>query len=236
MTELAAYYTCKRGVRELSLGEISDALRRQLPCYMVPAYFEKLSSIPMTSNNKADRKSLPAPKGKRFAQSSAKFVAPRTDTERTLASGLAHVMKIERASVDDHFFHDLGAHSLLMARFGAEIRKRLNISTVSMQDIYLNPTIEKLARHIDALPPEAAGEFARRSRASQSIFLRTSLITAAVHCSSPGGPPGARLAFGFSSSQSSGPMPRCRTSARPICVSWGWQPDLRCSPASSQLR
>jgi non-ribosomal peptide synthetase-like protein len=27
-----------------------------------------------------------------------------------------------------------------------------------MQDIYLNPTIEKLARYIDALPPEAAGE------------------------------------------------------------------------------
>ena len=125
---------------------------------MVPAYFETLSSIPMTSNNKADRKNLPAPKGQRFAQSRAKFVAPRTETERTLASGLACVMKIERASVDDHFFHDLGAHSLLMARFGAEIRKRLNISTVSMQDIYLNPTIEKLAQHIDALPPEAAGE------------------------------------------------------------------------------
>ena len=158
VAELVAYYTCKPGVGEVSFGEISEALRKQLPCYMVPAYFEKLSSIPMTSNNKADRKNLPAPKGQRFAQSRAKFVAPRTETERTLASGLACVMKIERASVDDHFFHDLGAHSLLMARFGAEIRKRLNISTVSMQDIYLNPTIEKLAQHIDALPPEAAGE------------------------------------------------------------------------------
>ena len=63
-------------------------------------------------------------------------------------------MKIERVSIEDNFFQDLGAHSLLMARFGAEIRKRLKISAVSMQDIYLNPTIEKLAKHIDALPVE----------------------------------------------------------------------------------
>ena len=67
-------------------------------------------------------------------------------------------MKIERASVEDHFFQDLGAHSLLMARFGAEIRKRMQISAVSMQDIYQNPTIEKLARHLDALPKEAADD------------------------------------------------------------------------------
>src|SRR5262249_15209433 len=58
----------------------------------------------------------------------------------------------------------LGAHSLLMARFGAEIRKRLKISAVSMQDIYLNPTIEKLARHIDSSPAVAASRVKRETK------------------------------------------------------------------------
>ena len=152
--ELVGYYTRKKGAPEVSSAEISEMLRKHLPSYMVPGYLEELPVIPMTPNNKADRKNLPAPKGPRFSASTGKFVAPNTETEKVLAGALSGVMKIERVSVEDNFFQDLGAHSLLMARFGAEIRKRLKISAVSMQDIYQNPTIEKLAKHIDALPAE----------------------------------------------------------------------------------
>jgi non-ribosomal peptide synthetase-like protein len=161
--ELVAYYTRKQGAPEVSASEISETLRRHLPGYMVPGYLEELPVIPMTANNKADRKNLPAPKGQRFSVSSSKFVPARTKTEEALAAALTEVMKIERASVKDNFFHDLGAHSLLMARFGAEIRKRLKISAVSMQDIYLNPTIEKLARYIDSLPDETSNQAERES-------------------------------------------------------------------------
>jgi non-ribosomal peptide synthetase-like protein len=152
--ELVGYYTRKQGAPEVSSAEISEMLRKHLPSYMVPGYLEELPAIPMTPNNKADRKNLPAPKGSRFAASSGKFVAPNTETEKVIAVALSEVMKIERVSIEDNFFQDLGAHSLLMARFGADIRKRMKISSVSMQDIYLNPTIEKLAKHIDALPVE----------------------------------------------------------------------------------
>src|SRR5262249_33581140 len=143
---------------------MSETLRKSLPPYMVPGYLEELDAIPMTSNNKADRKNLPAPKGARVAVSSTKYVAGKTETERALAAALTEVMKIERASIEDNFFQDPGAHSLLMARFGAEIRKRLKISAVSMQDIYLNPTIEKLARHIDSSPAVAASRVKRETR------------------------------------------------------------------------
>ena len=154
--ELVAYCSLKQGAPELSPTDISQMLRKHLPGYMVPAYLEKLPVIPMTSSNKADRKNLPPPKGPRFSAGSSKFVAPRTEMEEALASALVEVMKVERVSVEDNFFQDLGAHSLLMARFGAEIRKRLNTSAVSMRDIYLNPTIEKLALHLGSAPEEAA--------------------------------------------------------------------------------
>ena len=70
-------------------------------------------------------------------------------------------MKSGRVSVVDNFFQDRGAHSLLMARFGAEIRQRLNVSSVSMRDIYLNPTIEKLAQHLSVVPEETVAQPAR---------------------------------------------------------------------------
>ena len=44
-----------------------------------------------------------------------------------------------------------------MARFCSEIRKAQSIS-VSMRDIYLNPTIDKLARHLAVAPPEVVVE------------------------------------------------------------------------------
>ena len=60
------------------------------------------------------------------------------------------MIRVERVSTEHNFFQDLGAHSLLMARFCAEIRKNPGMSNVSMRDIYMNPTIAKLAQHLDS--------------------------------------------------------------------------------------
>ena len=153
--ELVAYYIKKPEGPEISRADVTRHLRSHLPPYMVPGYLEKIEKIPMTANNKADRKALPPPKGPRLAVVTSDFVPPRTTTERVLAETLADVLQSERVSIDDNFFTDLGAHSLLMARYGAAIREKLGIVSVSMQDIYQNPTVEKLAAHLSELPSEA---------------------------------------------------------------------------------
>ncbi|MCK5090702.1 MAG: amino acid adenylation domain-containing protein, partial [Hyphomicrobiaceae bacterium] len=156
--ELVAYYTRHHGASELLLGEAAQTLRARLPGYMIPAYFEELPAIPMTGSNKADRKRLPAPSGPRLAVGSGHFVAARTQTEEALARALMPVMNFDRVSVKDNFFHDLGAHSLLMARFCSAIRREQAMSNVSMKDIYLNPTIEKLAQHLSSRDEEGVVE------------------------------------------------------------------------------
>src|SRR5262249_50288935 len=130
--DIVAYYTRKQGAGEMSTSETTETPRKNLPPYMVPGYLQELPTVPMTSNNKARPKNLPAPKGPRIAVTSGKYVAPSSPTKQALAGALMEVMKIERASIEDNFFQDLGAHSLLMARYGAEIRKRLKMSAVSM--------------------------------------------------------------------------------------------------------
>ncbi|NVO12429.1 MAG: amino acid adenylation domain-containing protein [Rhodoplanes sp.] len=151
MPELVGYYALKQGAGELPRREILQALKRRLPAYMVPAYLEELPAIPMSASNKADRKKLPKPTGSRCqAAATGKVVAARTDNERLLVEAIAEILTVERVSIDDHFFDDLGANSLLMARFCARIRRNPGMAGVSMRDIYTNPTIAKLAATFEA--------------------------------------------------------------------------------------
>ncbi|MDX2643571.1 phosphopantetheine-binding protein [Streptomyces sp. PA03-1a] len=79
--------------------------------------------------------------------------------ERRFAEVLADIVHTEHVSVDSHFFNDLGADSMLMARFCARARKQADLPPVSMPDIYKHPTIRTLAAALtnDALTAEPAG-------------------------------------------------------------------------------
>jgi hypothetical protein len=94
-------------------------------------------------------------------------VAPATGTERVLADLLASTLGVERVSVESHFFAALGANSLLMARFNAAIRERADMPAVSMKDVYLNPTVRRLAAALaeaGPAPERSAREGSARDR------------------------------------------------------------------------
>src|SRR5437667_120497 len=71
--------------------------------------------------------------------------AATTGAESILAGVLAGVLRVDRVSVDSHFFEELGADSLVMAHFCARVRKRGDLPSVSLKDIYAHPTIRSLA-------------------------------------------------------------------------------------------
>src|SRR5262252_5844764 len=75
----------------------------------------------------------------------ARCADARTGIESALAAVLAEVLRVDRLSADSHFFEQLGADSLVMARFCARVRKRDDLPAISMQDIYRHPTIRRLA-------------------------------------------------------------------------------------------
>src|SRR6266567_2873632 len=82
--------------------------------------------------------------------------AATTSAESIFAEVLADVLRVDRVSVDRHFFDELGADSLVMAHFCARVRKRGNLPSVSMQDIYRYPTIRSLAAALTAVAPSSA--------------------------------------------------------------------------------
>jgi non-ribosomal peptide synthetase-like protein len=71
--------------------------------------------------------------------------------ERSFAEVLGEVLGTT-APVDGHFFDDLGADSMLMARFCARVRKRADLPSVSMREVYQHPTVRALAAAVAPAP------------------------------------------------------------------------------------
>ena len=106
-----------------------------------------------------------------------RYADPTTGTERILAEVLADVVGVERVAVDSHFFDDLGADSMVMARFCARVRKRADLPSVSMKDIYQHPTIRSLVTAFVDTAPTPVGSAVRAStevatRATTQEYVR----------------------------------------------------------------
>src|SRR5437764_6633793 len=84
------------------------------------------------------------------------YTAATSGVESVFAEVLADVLRVDRVSVDSHFFEELGADSLVMAHFCARVRKRGNLPSVSMKDIYRHPTIRSLAAAVADVAPSSA--------------------------------------------------------------------------------
>src|SRR5439155_1019429 len=82
--------------------------------------------------------------------------AATTGVESIFAGVLADVLHVDCVSVDSHFFDELGADSLVMAHFCARVRKRGDLPSISMRDIYRHPTIRSLAAALADVAPSSA--------------------------------------------------------------------------------
>lgn len=80
-------------------------------------------------------------------------ITPSSETEQLFIETLAGILNLEDISKDSHFFTELGADSMSMARFCARIRKKGSLPTVSMKMVYAHPTVARLATAVTTKPP-----------------------------------------------------------------------------------
>ncbi len=117
---LVGYVTLKQGA-SFDVEKARAILRLKLPEYMVPNLFAVLAELPMTPNNKIDRKALPAPKALQTRPDTPED-ALMTPQQRRVAELWRNVLRIERVRLNDNFF-DLGGHSLLLVKLHAELKR-----------------------------------------------------------------------------------------------------------------
>ncbi len=129
-------------------GELREFLRRRLPGEMVPATLVVLDALPRTINGKIDRRALPAP-APLTASRREGYVAPRTETERTVADIYAGVLGLDKVGVHDGFF-ELGGHSLTATRAITRMRETFGVQ-VQVRAIFEMVTVAAMAEHVEGL-------------------------------------------------------------------------------------
>lgn len=141
----------------LDAAELCKRLENHLPRLAMPSVWIQVDALPRNANGKIDRRGLRLPEKPR-AGDAGSYVAPRNDTERTLAGIWCRAMDLPRIGVTDNFF-DAGGDSLVASRVIGEIRERLSLD-IQLQALFEATTIETLAALIamaQPRPPAAAG-------------------------------------------------------------------------------
>jgi acyl carrier protein len=142
---LAAYVVTAQGASR-NISELRNSLKERLPDYMIPSAFVYLDALPLTSHGKIDRRALPAPDAERPALAEA-FIAPRTPTEKSLASIWTKLLGINRVGINDNYF-ELGGDSLLATQLVSQLRGVFEVE-LPLVNLFQYPTLAELATSIE---------------------------------------------------------------------------------------
>ena len=144
---LAAFFTSDI---QIDIAALTAFIKSQKPAYMVPVAYMQIDKIPLTINQKVDKKALPKPNLQR-----AEYVAPENDAEENFCNIFSEVLGIEKISVEDDFF-DIGGSSILAMKVViAAGKKGYNIV---YNDVFSNTTPRQLAKFVGAETEQITSE------------------------------------------------------------------------------
>ena len=145
---LCAYIVPQQAGTELAEAELREYLSGLLPDYMIPGYFVRVESIPLTPNGKIDPNALPVPEVKTALGVSGTYTAPANEIERKLVAIWADVLNIETGSISvDADFFQLGGHSLNATSVVSRIRREFNVN-IPLVELFKAPYVRQLAENI----------------------------------------------------------------------------------------
>ena len=124
-------------------------LNERLPSYMVPTQFVVMEALPLTPNDKVDRKALPDPDWT-MTHPDQHWVAPTTQTEAIVADIWSQILQVKPIGKMDEFIA-LGGHSLLVVQLMTQIRTTFDVHLslgALMQFSRLDQMSQLIDRHI----------------------------------------------------------------------------------------
>jgi len=149
---------------------LRDALREQLPVYMVPSHYQTLTELPRLISGKLDRKALT-----RIELGTIESEAqepPASATEAALLAAAQTVFPAQNIPFGADFFLDLGGHSLLAARFVSAVRQTPALASLTLNEIYGARTLRAMAALLDARAPAPGTKAADLSFVPPSLKRR----------------------------------------------------------------
>lgn len=140
--QLVAYIVADASVNS---QQVQNTLEKYLPAHMIPKIYVALDEMPINKNGKIDKKQLPEPQ--ESALNTTEYVAPTTETEKTLFSIWEELLGISKIGIHDNFF-ELGGHSLLAVKLAFTLTKHYEM-VIDRDMIFQFPTIDMQAKYLD---------------------------------------------------------------------------------------
>ncbi|MGB7605871.1 MAG: amino acid adenylation domain-containing protein [Lutisporaceae bacterium] len=141
---ICGYFTSDEA---LSVSDLREFIAKELPDYMIPAYFTRVDKLPLTGTGKIDRAALK--EVKETVASEKLYEAPRNEVEQKLAGMWQEVLGIDKIGINGSFF-ELGGHSLNAVSLIGKIHKTMNVE-VPLKEIFKAPTIKGLSEYIEGV-------------------------------------------------------------------------------------
>ncbi len=145
---LVAYLVTPATCASVNTNELRKHLSQSLPQHMIPSRFAVVPFVPMTPSGKVDLGRLRALEAVDLG-AGVSHVAPRTDTERSIAAIWSRILQVDRVGAMDDFFA-LGGHSLMATRVLSQIRAELGVE-IPLNAMFKNENLASLADHVDML-------------------------------------------------------------------------------------
>jgi len=140
--ELVAYLVSRE---QVDVRALRSFLAEALPAYMLPAYYVQLSSLPLNTSGKVDRKKLSAAGGD-LQQPEREYMPPGDVIEEKLALMWQEVLGKERVGIKDDFF-EMGGHSLKVVRLISQIYREFDVE-IAMKELFELTVLEDQANLI----------------------------------------------------------------------------------------
>ena len=143
--QLVAYVVASNDASSELVPQLRHYLQARLPDYMMPSAFVLLEALPLTPNDKVDRRALPAPETP--SDRTDNLVPPRTPAEARLANIWADVLAQKQVGIHNNFF-ELGGHSLLATQVISRLREEFQVE-LPLRSLFEAPTVAQLSEWIE---------------------------------------------------------------------------------------
>ena len=134
---LIAYYTT---TDEINIDDVKEALKTELPKYMIPSLFVELDEIPLNMNGKIDKFAI-----KKISKEKSEMIIG-DDVLKTVVDAFKNVLNRDHVLIDDNFV-ELGGNSLSAMNLQLILKENLDVNLYSNEIIELSTPVN-IANHI----------------------------------------------------------------------------------------
>ncbi|MEU8383581.1 amino acid adenylation domain-containing protein [Streptosporangium sp. NPDC048865] len=134
----------KPGTEGTGTEELLAHVRELLPPHMVPDLLVILDELPLTANDKVDRRALTAVVTAAAGETGTPYTAPGSALERVLARIVGQVLDVPRVGAHDDVFA-LGGDSVLATTIIARLREALDSSSLPLRALFTERTVSRVA-------------------------------------------------------------------------------------------